>query len=211
MAGVETQYEPGLLTLTDASHQTLAAGFQVGTRFHSCSVLRLADAKPVQLGHVLNADGRWRIILFADNMHNPTDASSPLAKTCSFLSDKLLPNFTPEGKDIDSVIDVRAVLQQSRQSIEINDLPVTLLPYKGKFEIQDYEKVFTDEASYGFGYGEIYRSRNINREKGCTVIVRPDQYVSAVLPLSEEGNEKMEEFFDGFMITQDKSIAANGH
>ena len=144
-------------------------------------------------------------------MHDPTDPSSPIAKTCSFLSGKLLSKYTPPKQDSDSVIDVRAVLQQSRQSIGINDLPSVLLPHKGKFQIQDYEKVFTDEASYGFGFGEIYRNRNINREKGCIVIVRPDQFVSAVLPLSDEGDKALEEFFDGFIILQQRSSTANGH
>lgn len=211
MAGVETKYEPGLLTSSDVSYQDLATGFQIGTRFHSCQVLRLSDAKPVQLGHVMDADGRWRMVLFGDNMHNPADATSPLAKTCEFLLSTLLPKYTPSKADIDSVIDVRAVLQQSRKSINITDLPGILLPHKGKFGIQDYEKVFTDEESYGFGFGEIYKNRSINREEGCVVVVRPDQYVSAVLPLSEVAHGKLEEFFDEFMKTQHTSARANGH
>ena len=32
----------------------------IGTRFHSAPVIRLADAKPVHLGHVVKADGRFR-------------------------------------------------------------------------------------------------------------------------------------------------------
>lgn len=35
-------------------------------RFHSAPVIRLADAQPVELGHVARADGRWRIYAFAD-------------------------------------------------------------------------------------------------------------------------------------------------
>jgi phenol 2-monooxygenase len=201
MAGLETNYEPGLLTCDNTSYQDLATGFQIGTRFHSCQVLRLADAKPVHLGHVMNADGRWRIVLFGDNMHDPTCLDSPLAKACGFLS-KLLRKYTPAKADIDSVIDVRAVLQQSRKSIEISDLPGLLLPHKGKYGIQDYEKVFTDEGSYGFGFGQIFKNRGINTEIGCIVIVRPDQYVSAVLPLAPEAQSMIEAFFHGFMKPQ---------
>ena len=211
MAGVETRYEPGLLTISDTSHQDLATGYQIGTRFYSCQVLRLADAKPVQLGHVMDADGRWRIVLFGDNMHDPTEASSPIAKTCNFLLNTLLPKYTPPKADIDSVIDVRAVLQQSRTSINISDLPEVLLPHKGVFGIQDYEKVFTDEESYNFGFGEIFKNRGINREQGCIVVVRPDQYVSTVLPLSNEAHGKMEAFFDGFMKAQRTTYGTNGH
>ncbi len=211
MAGVETRYLPGLLTTSDTSHQDLATDFEIGTRFHSCPVLRLADAKPVQLGHVMDADGRWRIVLFGDNMHDPTDPSSPLAKSCDFLRNKLLPKYTPANADIDSVIDVRGVLPQSRKSVNISDLPEVLLPHKGKYGIQDYEKVFTDEESYGFGFGDIYRKRGVNKEKGCIIVVRPDQYISAVLPLEEKAHDMMEEFFDGFMRPQEVSNGVNGH
>jgi phenol 2-monooxygenase (NADPH) len=201
MAGVETTYNPGLLTTGNTSYQDLAAGFQIGTRFHSRQVLRLSDAKPVQLGHVLDADGRWRIILFGDNMHNPTSTCSPIFKMCGYL-EKLSRKYTPQNGDIDSVIDVRAVLQQSRKSINISDLAPLLLPHKGKFGIQDYEKVFTDEESYGFGNGEIFKTRGINTEKGCVVVVRPDQYISAVLPLGQESHGVLERFFDRFMRSQ---------
>ena len=36
-------------------HQALAAGLRTGMRFHSAPVIRLADAKPMQLGHALKA------------------------------------------------------------------------------------------------------------------------------------------------------------
>lgn len=210
MAGLDTTYKPGLLTSSDTSHQHLATGFLIGTRFHSCQVLRLADAKPVHLGHIMNADGRWRIVLFGDDKHGPVDRTSPLSKICDFLSSHLLPKYTPPSADIDSVIDVRAVLQQPRKTINIADLPEILLPHKGKFGIQDYEKVFTDEESYGFGFGEIYKNRGISKEQGCVVVVRPDQYISAVLPLAEQAEGMLEEFFDGFMIAQRGIDGVNG-
>ena len=63
-AGVETRYDPSLITGT-GMHQALAAGLRTGMRFHSSPVIRLADAKPMQLGHTLKADGRWRLVAFA--------------------------------------------------------------------------------------------------------------------------------------------------
>ncbi|KAK5701977.1 hypothetical protein LTR97_004795 [Elasticomyces elasticus] len=202
MAGVETKYHPGMLTSDDTLHQDLAKGFEIGTRFQSCQVLRLADAKPVQLGHVMDADGRWRIVIFGDKS-DATSSSSPINKTCDFLSNTLIPRYTSANADVDSVLDVRAVLQTSRKDVSISDLPGILLPHKGVFGIQDYEKVFTDEASYGYGFGEIYKNRGIDVEKGCVILVRPDQYVSAIVPLGEEGHGMMREFFDGFMKSQE--------
>ena len=199
MAGVETKYKPGLITSAETRYQDLAGGFEIGTRFQSVQVLRVADAKPVHLGHVMDADGRWRIVLFGDTS-DPMSPESPMAKVCEFLSTKLVHKYTHPGADPDSVFDVRAVFQQPRQTLNVAELPQILLPHKGKLGIQDYEKAFTDEESYGFGFGEIYRTRSVSREKGCVVVVRPDQYISAVFPLSTEAFPLLEDFFGGFMI-----------
>lgn len=107
-AGVAVRYEPSILT---ATHQHLAEGFGLGMRFHSAPVVRLADAKPMHLGHAARADGAWRLYAFADRAH-PAGPGSLLGRLCEFLaSDKSpLARFTPPGAEPDSVIDVRAVL-----------------------------------------------------------------------------------------------------
>ena len=63
-AGTATHYGPSILT-SEPVYQHLAEGFVVGKRFHSAPVIRLADAKPVHLGHVISADGRFRVFAFA--------------------------------------------------------------------------------------------------------------------------------------------------
>jgi len=215
MAGLETVYPPSLITAADATLQHLATGFQIGTRFHSAQVLRLADAKPVQLGHVIKADGRWRIILFgpSKNVKDPLDPSSRLIQTCKWLEKTLIPRFTPRNADIDSIFDIRAVFPQPRSTFDVPSLPEVLLPHKGKFGIQDYEKAFTDEESYGFGFGEIYKTRGVSGE-GCVVVVRPDQYVGAVLPLGEDAFGPIGDFFGGFMREVGggwERVVSNGH
>jgi hypothetical protein len=50
----------------DNAHQALAPGFPIGMRFHSAPVIRHADAKPMELGHTICADGSWRLFVFAD-------------------------------------------------------------------------------------------------------------------------------------------------
>lgn len=200
MAGVETQYKPSMITSAHNKWQYLAKGFPIGQRFHSAQVLRLADAKPVHLGHVMDADGRWRIVLFGSDKPQPLDLSSDLVKTCQWLEKDLIPKYTRPDQDIDSIFDVRAVFQQARKELDVASLPEVLLPHKGKFGIQDYEKAFTDEPSYGFGFGDIYNARGVDRQSGCVVVVRPDQYVSAVLPIGQFGCKRMEELFEQFMI-----------
>src|SRR5436305_8508884 len=58
-AGTAAHYRPSLLT-GEAAHQHLASGLTIGMRFHSAPVIRLSDAKPIELGHVVKADGRFR-------------------------------------------------------------------------------------------------------------------------------------------------------
>ncbi len=48
--------------------------------------------------------------------------------------------------------------------------------------------------------------RGIDREQGCMVIVRPDQYVAHVLPL--DGQAELSAFFDGFMARRNQPLHA---
>ena len=195
-AGTATHYRPSLLT-APADHQHLAKGFVIGTRFHSAPVVRLADAKPIHLGHVAKADGRFRIFVFADR-GDPAADDSPVRTLCDFLSASPaspVKKYTPSGADIDAVIDVRAVFQQGHQDLAIETMPPLLLPPKGRYGLRDYEKMFCPDLRSGH---DIFAMRGIDRDKGCMVVVRPDQYVAHVLPL--DGHAALAAYFDGFML-----------
>jgi phenol 2-monooxygenase (NADPH) len=166
-AGVATRYAPSMIT-ADTSFQELAGGFQVGTRFHSAPVIRLADAKPVHLGHAARADGAWRLYLFADR------AGTRVRELCELLEGLIL-----HGREPDALIDVRAIFQQGHRELSVDALPAVLLPRKGRFGLIDYEKVFCPDAAAG----DVFDLRGVDREAGCMVLVRPDQYVAHVLPL----------------------------
>jgi phenol 2-monooxygenase len=194
-AGTATRYRPSILT-AEPAHQHLATGLVIGTRFHSAPVIRLADAKPVHLGHVTRADGRFRIFIFA-GAGDPAASSSPVRILCDFLSQdpqSPLLRYTPASADIDSVIDVRAVFQQEHRKLAIEAMPPLLLPPKGRYGLRDYEKVFCPDLRGGH---DIFAMRGIDRNAGCTVVVRPDQYVAHVLPL--DGHAELAAFFDGIM------------
>src|SRR5271170_6265429 len=84
-AGTETRYYPSIIS-SKPTHQHLAEGFTIGMRFHSGPVIRLADAKPVHLGHTVKADGRWRLFAFAD-AEDPVAPSSRMRALCEFLAE----------------------------------------------------------------------------------------------------------------------------
>lgn len=195
-AGTATRYRPALLT-GEATHQDLAKGFVVGMRFHSAPVVRVADAMQIELGHTVRADGRWRLFAFAPK-GDAGQVGAPVRALCDFLS--TAPNspvrkFTPAGADIDAVIDLRAVFQQGHRDLNIGAMPSLLKPAKGRYGLNDYEKAFAPDLKNG---RDIFDLRGIDRDRGCLVIVRPDQYVAHVLPL--DGFTELAAYFDGFML-----------
>jgi phenol 2-monooxygenase len=195
-AGTATHYRPSIIT-GEPSHQHLATGLLIGKRFHSAPVIRLADAKPVHLGHVARADGRWRIFAFA-GAGKPAASNSAIAALCNFLSqgrESPIRRYTPAGDDIDAVIDVCAVFQQDHRELAIETMPAFLLPQKGRYGLYDYEKMFCPDLKGGH---DIFAMRGIDRDAGCMVVVRPDQYVAHVLPL--DAYAQLAAFFDGFMV-----------
>lgn len=176
-AGVAVRYAPSALT-ADVRHQGLAPGFQLGTRFHSAPVVRLYDGKPMQLGHVIQADGRWRIFLFMGEGNDGAEMMGYLADDPA----SPLRRYTPKGGDPDSVIDLRAVYPGHHHDLDVGQLPELLRPRKGRLGLIDYEKVFC--ADHGPGRN-IHALRDIDLGQGCAVVVRPDQHVAAVLSLRD--------------------------
>jgi phenol 2-monooxygenase len=198
-AGTATRYQRARSNLLtgESTHQHLAEGFQIGTRFHSAPVIRVGDGKQVQLGTTLLADGRWRLMVFA-GANDRADSTSAVAKLCGHLSesaDSPLKRFTPAGADVDAVFDVRAVFQQSHHSLAVTAMPELLFPPKGKYGLRDYEKAF---CALEDSKQDIYAMRGINRKQGCLVVVRPDQYIAQVLPLGD--TDALSAFFCSFMV-----------
>jgi phenol 2-monooxygenase len=193
-AGVATRYAPSMIT-AEATFQQLAEGFPLGMRFHSAPVVRLADARRVHLGHVARADGAWRVYIFGDGS-DPTHGDSRARALCEFLASDTSPTerFTPAGAEPDSVIDVRAIFQQGHRELAVERMPPVLLPRKGRFGLIDYEKMFCPDPDAD----DIFDLRGVNRETGCVVVVRPDQYVSHVLPI--DGHQALADFFATILI-----------
>jgi phenol 2-monooxygenase len=196
-AGVATRYAPSMIT-AEPTFQHLAEGFPIGMRFHSATVIRLSDVKPLHLGHVARADGAWRIYIFADQ-HDPSGEQSRVRELCEFLASDASPisRFTPADAEPDSVIDVRAIFQQGHRQLDVANMPPVLLPRKGRFGLADYEKMFCPDPKAQ----DIFDLRRVNRETGCLVVVRPDQYVAHVLPLDE--HDALTDFFARILTARD--------
>ena len=194
--GTAVKYEPSGI-IGAPTWQELARGQVIGKRFHSAPVVRLADAQQMQLGHSAQADARWRIYAFAGKADSSAPGSA-IHRLADWLEkDPASPvvRHTRAGEDIDAVIDFRAVFQQTFDQLAYEDMPSLLKPKTGKLGLQDHEKIFCVDHK---GVGNIFDMRGIDRERGCMIVVRPDQYVANVLPL--DAFDELSAYFAGILL-----------
>ncbi len=206
-AGFMTQYAPSEL-VADADHQELATGFPVGKRFKSAPVVRVGDTNPVQLGHHATADGRWRIYVFADAAlpsGGKQEAASPTEHLAAWLANSPESPLaaTPSDADPDAWFDVKVIYQQDHPSIDFGAVPEVFKPQVGPFKLTDYEKVYATNPA-----ADIFDLRGLDRG-GVVVVVRPDQYVANVLPLT--ATAELAEFFAPLLPARKSADALSAH
>lgn len=194
-SGFATQYTPSAITAAGAQ-QELATGFPVGKRFKSSPVSIVADGNPQHLGHHATADGRWRIYAFADAP--AAGEPSKLADFAEWMASDAAPlaAFTPAGADLDAVFDLKVIYQQGWEGVDITRVPEVFKPHVGPFGLMNWEKVFSAGPNVWLPT-DIFAERGISRD-GALVVVRPDQYVAHVLPLT--AREELTDFFAGSLV-----------
>lgn len=178
-AGFMTEYQPSMITST-TEHQNLATGFPIGKRFRSAEVMRRLDAYVRHLGHEHKADGRYRLYVFAD------DAPVQEKSTVDALAEKLLHDprspfvqFRKEVDDISTLIEPNVIYQNEYTTFTCPEVPEIFRPPVGELGLDYWEKIYSVIPE-----NNIFDVRGISKD-GAVVIVRPDQYVAAVLPLND--------------------------
>lgn len=73
---------------------------------------------------------------------------------------------------------MKVIYQQPHTDIDINAVPAAFKPTVGPFRLTYLEKVFGTDPK-----ADIFEQRGLDRG-GVVVVVRPDQYVANVLPLT---------------------------
>ncbi|NLS09262.1 3-hydroxybenzoate 4-monooxygenase [Nesterenkonia sp. MY13] len=196
-AGFMTEYKPSVITGT-AEHQELAEGWTVGKRFKSAEVSRVCDGNPLHLGHLATADGRWRIYAFADAPAAGEDSKlSRWAEWLKTAPESPVVRFTPADGDDDAIFDTKVIYQQKHPEVDISAVPEVFKPKVGPFRLTYYNDVFGIHPQT-----DIFEERGISRD-GAVVVVRPDQYVAHVLPLT--ATAELAEFFNGIFLDPDRS------
>lgn len=194
-AGFMTEYTQSMITGTD-KYQNLALGFPVGKRFRSSPVVRVCDTNPLELGHQMKADGRWRIYVFADaaNADEPSKTTE-LAKWLAESNESPIVR-TRAGLDRCAWFDTKVIYQQRFDEIDITKVPAVFKPAVGKFALTDLENVFAAGTGPNHTGSNIFDERQISRN-GAIIIVRPDMYVANILPL--DAFAELGSFFTGIL------------
>ncbi|HWL60885.1 MAG TPA: FAD-dependent monooxygenase [Microbacteriaceae bacterium] len=192
-AGFMTDYAESMITAGE-EHQHLAVGFPIGKRFKSTEVIRRADNRWRHIGHEHEADGRWRVYVFADAAA-PARTGTPTAEFATWWAtapDSPRVRYTPADGDEDAIFDTKVIYQQDYTLVEPGDVPDAFRPVKVPFGLIDLNQVFAS------GHGrDIFRDREID-PAGAIVVVRPDQYVAGVFPLT--ARQSLSDFFAGNML-----------
>ena len=82
----------------------------------------------------------------------------------------------------------------------LRDFPDVLHPFSEETG-WDYNSVYVDDESYHEGFADAYVNYGIDRETGCVVVTRPDQYVGYVGPLDgESGWTGVEGYLRGVFV-----------
>ena len=85
-----------------------------------------------------------------------------------------------KGNSFEDIVDTRAILQQDYRTVDCINMPPLFKPQTGALGVVDYEKVFCAIE----GDDDVFDLRGINRQKGCIVIIRPDQYIADIRPIN---------------------------
>ncbi|KAK1525910.1 phenol hydroxylase [Colletotrichum costaricense] len=179
--------------------QALATGLPVGMRFNSFKVLNQACARPWHFQEILKADGRFRVVLFAGNILDASQKAR-VDNFCVALDapDNFLRKVTPAKAPIDSVIEVLTIHSAKRTDTELlRDFPDILHPFDSHTG-WDYNKVYVDDESYHEGFGDAYKNYGVDKQRGCVVVVRPDQYVAWIGEL--EDFDDLQKYFEGCLV-----------
>lgn len=186
-AGMAAKYEQSSVIATDISKQELAVEVVVGQRLPSAQVVRMSDSKPFQLLKLLRSDSRWRILVFAGDAEDQ-ETLQRLNRVGDYLasSESPLVKFISPGEENDNRIETLVVLHGDRTKVEFDQIHDAFKPQDHNLALVNLHKIYFDDDSWNHGHGHAYQTLGIDPRKGCFVVARPDQYVSAVLDLSDE-------------------------
>ncbi|GFZ46541.1 hypothetical protein JCM24511_04788 [Saitozyma sp. JCM 24511] len=201
--GVSAVYDDSILTADTTG--TVQTAFVNGMRFPSAQVVRFCDSVTMQLSRALPSDGKWRIIVFGgrlDNLKKVNEIGAYLESDTGPLKP-----YRRHGECIDAFIEPVLVMYGDRTKFEFKNVNEIYYPVTGEKKLAGKSDpslmIYFDDDSRHDGHGHAYEAYGVDPSQGCLVIVRPDQYISAILSMDD--HSMISEFFKRFLIKQENT------
>ncbi|ODQ78134.1 hypothetical protein BABINDRAFT_66265 [Babjeviella inositovora NRRL Y-12698] len=212
-SGTIVDYAPSILEVKEPTpnvevqyYTKYATKVGVGRRLDSSLIQSQAEGRPWHLADRIPSDGRWRVLNFCGDIKNPELAAANKELSCFLLSGDGFAQYTPVNARTDSVVEVLTIHATPRYECEGTDFPQGLWP-KDSHGRNDYWKIYAGiGTSFHKGPCDIYEFFGINTNKGCYIILRPDGYVSHIVPVGAEGIKEIQQFFARFMLPQTQNV-----
>lgn len=158
------------------------------------------SAQDVQLQHRLKL-GPWYLVAFAGALKSDADAAR--LKTFAAEIDAITRRYTPPQSDSDSIIQTITVFSGKRLELPLKAIPPSLMPSRTVHRYRATDTIYIDDQSYHAGHGRAYKGYGVAEDGHCPgviLIVRPDQYVAAVVSMEE--THKARSFFEAVLTPQ---------
>ncbi|KAG4223574.1 Phenol hydroxylase [Phytophthora cactorum] len=196
--GVMSDTTPTIGSTNAFAKQSLAKGLPIGMRFNSFKVVNQSDARPWHFQEKLKSTGQFRIVVFAGNILNPSQKKR-VEDFCEAFGapNSFYRTSATSSPPLDNPIEVLTIHSAKRVETNLMDFPEILHPYNSHTG-WDYDKVFVDDVSYHEDTGKAYEGYGVDKERGCIVVARPDQYVGWVGDL-EDFND-LQKYFEGCLM-----------
>jgi phenol 2-monooxygenase len=185
----------------DLGPSLLKADLVPGKRLQDFQVVYHADGATARIQTRMQATGAFRVVVFAGDIAQ-RGLFEKVQRLGEFLADgdSGLGRLTMPSGGNDSAawqqvwVEVLVVHCAERDSVELLDLREVYRPWSTD-EGYDYWRVFADAESVLEGHGRVYERLELDKQKGCCAVVRPDGYVGAVVDVDDF--QRLKRYFEG--------------
>lgn len=189
-----------------------------GQRLLPGKVVRVEDANQVRIQQEVKMNGAFRIHVLAGDLNSTKDNLQAFGQYID-SGDSFFNRHRAAKGVYSSIVDALAngdsthLIQQSQHKLNpfFTFLTIISTPYS-EWEIAELPKPFSLYASQVYcdsifdrrvadvgTKAPLHKKYGISTQEGGIVAVRPDGYVGAVVPLSEQGWLALADYFDGFL------------
>lgn len=175
-----------------------------GERIHPFKLRNQADGCPQWTTKLLKSDGRFRILVLAGDVRDPTQRQRIETFSESLGSESasgapILDRYVGIPGRYESPIDVFTFHCAPWREVEFFDFPEILRPLNMSTGYA-YDKIWCDDACIFDRYcdGTAYEKWGVDRALGKLVVIRPDQYIGWIGNMGDL--EGMTQYFDRVLV-----------